>query len=140
MANVFDVARYILTAVGGSVSTMRLQKLCYYSQAWSLAWDNVPLFDENFEHWDNGPVCRELFNQHQGKFCVTADDIPAMLVDRTHPLTAEQINNIDNVLDAYGVLNGGQLSELTHRERPWLHTAHNQVIDKTAMAEYYRAL
>jgi len=30
MSNVFDVAKYILSALG-EVSTMKLQKLCYYS-------------------------------------------------------------------------------------------------------------
>ncbi len=32
MANVFDTAKHILEQ-SGSVSTMKLQKLCYYSQA-----------------------------------------------------------------------------------------------------------
>ena len=39
MANVFDTAKYILEQLG-SMSTMKLQKLCYYSQAWSLVWDD----------------------------------------------------------------------------------------------------
>ena len=35
VANVFDVAKYILEKEG-KLSTMKLQKLCYYCQAWSL--------------------------------------------------------------------------------------------------------
>lgn len=64
MANVFDVAKYILE-VKGTMSTMKLQKLCYYAQAWSLVWDDKPLFGEEFEAWANGPVCRELFLKTQ---------------------------------------------------------------------------
>lgn len=49
MATVFDVARYILTRLDEDgklpVTTWKLQKLVYYSQAWSLVWDDVPLFD-----------------------------------------------------------------------------------------------
>ena len=60
MATVFDVAFYILDKLG-DMSTMKLQKLCYYAQAWSLAWDGFPLFDEEFQAWANGPVCRELY-------------------------------------------------------------------------------
>lgn len=26
---------------------MKLQKLCYYAQAWSLVWDDAPLFAED---------------------------------------------------------------------------------------------
>ena len=55
MANVFDTAKYILEK-SGKMSTMKLQKLCYYSQAWALVWDDAPLFDEDFQAWANGPV------------------------------------------------------------------------------------
>lgn len=56
MANIFDVAKYILTEIGG-VSTMKLQKLCYYSLVESLRRDpEHPLFRERFEAWANGPV------------------------------------------------------------------------------------
>ncbi|MDY6993563.1 MAG: hypothetical protein SVR94_13310 [Pseudomonadota bacterium] len=36
MVNVFDVAAFILRELG-EMSAMKLQKLIYYSQAWSLA-------------------------------------------------------------------------------------------------------
>lgn len=57
MGTVFDAAKYILEK-RGAMSTMKLQKLCYYSQVWSLVWDDAPLFDEDFEAWANGPVAR----------------------------------------------------------------------------------
>lgn len=44
MANVFDTAKYILEQ-SGPMSAMKLQKLCYYSQVWSLVWDDSPLFE-----------------------------------------------------------------------------------------------
>lgn len=40
VAAVFDVAKYILEKQG-RMSTWKLQKLCYYSQAWSLAWTDI---------------------------------------------------------------------------------------------------
>ena len=42
MANVDDVAAYILNRQG-PMTAMKLQKLCYYSQAWHLVWDSEPL-------------------------------------------------------------------------------------------------
>ena len=74
MATVFDVAFYILDKLG-DMSTMKLQKLCYYAQAWSLAWDGVPLFNEDFQAWANGPVCRELYEFHRGEFLINSDKI-----------------------------------------------------------------
>jgi uncharacterized phage-associated protein len=49
MTNIFDVAKYILHAIGGQMSTMKLQKLCYYCQAWHLAWNWTLMFPEDFE-------------------------------------------------------------------------------------------
>ena len=73
MSNIFDVAKYILEQ-RGRMSTMKLQKLCYYAQAWSLVWDDEPLFDEDFEAWANDPVCPKLFYANQGTFSITAND------------------------------------------------------------------
>ena len=93
MTNVFDVARYILEKQG-TLSTMKLQKLCYYCQAWSLVWDDAPLFNEEFEAWANGPVCKELFSQTQGKYSVSAEDEPG----NSKNLSNNQKDTIDQVL------------------------------------------
>lgn len=39
MSSVFDVAEYILDKLQ-TTTAMKLEKLCYYCQAWSLAWDD----------------------------------------------------------------------------------------------------
>lgn len=51
-----NVARYILERQEGRVSTMKLQKLVYYAQAWNLVWDEKPLFNSRIEAWANGPI------------------------------------------------------------------------------------
>lgn len=48
MATVHDVAAYIL-AKHGPMTAMKLEKLVYYSQAWSLVWDDKPLFRSKIE-------------------------------------------------------------------------------------------
>jgi uncharacterized phage-associated protein len=59
MASAHDVAAYILSRQG-RMTAMKLQKLVYYSQAWSVVWDERPLFPEKIEAWANGPVVRDL--------------------------------------------------------------------------------
>ena len=110
MANIFDVAKYILKSKG-RMSTWKLQKLCYYSQAWELAWTEAPLFEEDFQAWANGPVCPELFRVHQGKFIIDAEDIPYGSLDN---LTREQKEDIDIVLKDYGDMEPYDLRELSH--------------------------
>ena len=138
MANVFDVAKYILDSIGGRISTMKLQKLCYYSQAWTLAWDRESLFVEDFLRWDNGPVCKQLFDLHKGEFYIASAMIPQNFLSAT--LTDEQIGNIDRVIEDYGKYSGAELSEITHSEAPWRTTKKDQVISKEAIKNYYSAL
>lgn len=143
MASVFDVAKYILKKYH-ELSTMKLQKLCYYSQAWSLVWDDAPLFDEEFEAWANGPVCPELFSFSRGLFSISEE---AMSGDPSK-LSADQQETIDKVLEYYGSKNAQWLSQLTHMEDPWKNARKNipdgdkcsQIISKESMAMYYGGL
>lgn len=143
MANIFDVAKYILEKKG-TMSTMKLQKLCYYAQAWSLVWDDSPLFGEDFEAWANGPVCRELFLKTQGQFSVSANDETG----GDENLTDNQKDTIDQILNHYGDHNAQWLSQLTHMEDPWNEarkdippgTGCNRKITKESMALYYGGL
>ncbi|MDR0944630.1 MAG: DUF4065 domain-containing protein [Bifidobacteriaceae bacterium] len=120
MAQVFDVAAYILAAAG-PMTTMKLQKLCYYAQGWSLAWDEVPLFPEPIGAWASGPVVPALHDKHRGRFNLEPGDIAG----DPEALTAEQRDTVDAVLEAYGGLTGHQLSLKTHEEIPWLR-AHDR--------------
>ncbi|MDR0625939.1 MAG: DUF4065 domain-containing protein [Bifidobacteriaceae bacterium] len=119
MASVLDVAAYIL-AEAGPMTTMKLQKLCYYCQGYSLAWDGVPLFAEPIRAWASGPVVHELSRHHHGHFHLqpgSVDGDPAAL-------DPDQRETIDAVVAAYGHLTGHQLSVKTHREPPWLNARH----------------
>lgn len=143
VTNVFDVAKYILIKQG-EMSTMKLQKLCYYCQAWSLVWDDEPLFAEEFHAWENGPVCKELFYQTQGKFSVSASDEPGNI----NKLTSVQKETINSVLNYYAQHNAQWLSRLTHLEDPWKFARNNissglsrdDIITKESMAIYYGGL
>jgi len=143
MVSVIDVASYILQQ-RGSMTTMKLQKLCYYSQAWNLAWDEKPLFHEPIQAWANGPVVYELFNKHRGKFLIGKEDIEG----NSEALDADERETVDAVLDAYGHLTGQQLSDITHSERPWRAARGevsegeycSEVIDLDIMQDYYGGL
>ena len=63
------VAEYILEREG-AISTMKLQKLLYFAQGWSLAITNEPLFEDDFEAWSSGPVLPALVALHRGEYTV----------------------------------------------------------------------
>lgn len=143
-ATVFDVAKYILQKQV-QLSTMKLQKLVYYCQAWSLVWDDKPLFNSRVEAWANGPVVPELFNYHQGRYCVSANFFRQA---DTNNLTEEQTDTIDSVIEFYGDKSPQWLSDLTHSESPWIEARRgipdgvrgSSEITLESMAMYYSSL
>jgi uncharacterized phage-associated protein len=104
------------------MTTMKLQKLAYYSYAWHLVWTNESLFREKFRAWENGPVCYELFDNHRRMFMIADSTLPN---GDAHKLEEFEKQSVDRVLRDYGDLSGGQLSDLTHNESPWLMTRKN---------------
>lgn len=113
MANVHDVAAYIL-AKKGEMTAMKLQKLVYYCQAWSLVWDDVLLFPEEIQAWANGPVVYDLYDKHRGAFKVSA-----WPWGDGQKLDQDQRETVDSVLATYGDRTSQWLSDLTHMEVPW---------------------
>lgn len=125
------------------MTAMKLQKLLYYSQAWSLVWEEAPLFSERIEAWANGPVVREAYDVHKGQFLV--DSWP---LGDSSVLSTDQRETVDSVLEFYGDKTAQWLSDLTHAETPWKHARRGlepgqrgeTEITPAAMAEYYGSL
>ena len=115
MAHVQDAATYILHQ-RGPMTAMKLQKLCYYSYGYHLAWEDRALFPEHFEAWANGPVCPALYERHRGRLTLQTDAIDGNVGE----LDLGERESIDLVLLAYGDFTAHQLSVMTHREDPWL--------------------
>jgi uncharacterized phage-associated protein len=114
LATAIEAAKYI-TWKHSNLTTMMLQKLLYYSQAWSLVWNNDPIIDCLFEAWKDGPVSRELFNATKGKLWVNFADLEGDF----STLTDAQKRTIDSVLQRYGKMTPEELSDLSHNETPW---------------------
>lgn len=147
MSNCFDVAKYILEKYGISkvISAIKLQKLVYYAQAWSLVWDEKPIFNEPIQAWINGPVIPKLYALHCGKYSVTADDIS---LGNSNNLSVDQKDTIDQVLKYYGDKSPQWLSDLTHLETPWKNARRSlsptdrgsNEIQLADMLEYYSSI
>lgn len=116
MADVKDVAAAIMSYVG-ECTTMKLQKLLYYCQGHHLAWDGVLLFDAKIEAWANGPVVRDVYNLHRGKYWLTP---PWPEGGDPTKLNRDEIETVEAVLDNFGRWTARELSDTTHRERPWI--------------------
>ena len=118
------------------VTPMKLQKLLYFAQAWHLAFLDAPLFKEDIQAWEWGPVIPEIYSEFRsyGNQPIDRKALELRWVDGEmivdYPKmdsTDEDANEIlQNVLNVYGRLSAIQLSNITHaKETPWSIVASN---------------
>jgi len=71
MLSAIDVANFFIDAAakdqnGDCMTNLRLQKLLYLSQAWYLARHHKPLFEDEIEAWQYGPVVPNVYHHYAG--------------------------------------------------------------------------
>ena len=59
--SVFEIANWFLKK--SNMTHKKLQKLCYYAQAWYYALKNKRLVDSDFQAWSHGPVSPALYER-----------------------------------------------------------------------------
>jgi uncharacterized phage-associated protein len=111
------------------LTNLRLQKLLYYAQAWSLVLRKSELFPEEIEAWCWGPVLPEVYRalpNDQGASPI----LPTMFADAPE-LPQEDAELVRSVWEAYDQYSARQLSRMTHMETPWVKAWGNRPTDGT---------
>lgn len=121
--SVFDVADSIIQRSGrDEMSTIKLQKLCFYSFGWYAHLTGESLFQEEFYAMEYGPVVGELLSAHATRKTVSRDELMPQLAVR-EGFQEELGAYIEQVLDAvwgyYGQFGPWQLVDMTHSETVW---------------------
>jgi uncharacterized phage-associated protein len=142
MATASDVAKYFLTLSepeeGDQVSNLKLQKLVYYAQGFHLALYDAPLFRDDIQAWDHGPVVASLYHSYKehgsGGIPVPSD------FDASAALDEKERNLLDEVWNVYGQFSAWKLRNMTHEEPPWRDTpkGRGSVIDREALRAYFK--
>lgn len=129
MLEAIDVANYFIHSshvLGSGISNLKLQKLLYFAQGYSLSRLGKPLFEEELQAWQHGPVAPSvyrMFSSHGSNSieCVSGDYDAAIFSD-------EQIDLLVAVMRKYFRYSAWGLRELTHQQgTPW-----QQVYDENA--------
>ncbi|WP_062069425.1 Panacea domain-containing protein [Demequina sediminicola] len=135
-----DVAQRIYDELGW-VDSWKLQKLTYYTQAWSLAWTGTPLFEGRIEAWKDGPVAPALFRVNKYNRAHFHDTyVPG---SDTARLSSDGLAIVDEVVRFYGGFDKPALVNLTHGERPWksaYQRGKNSLIESVDMYRFYSEL
>ncbi|RJV85786.1 DUF4065 domain-containing protein [Erysipelotrichaceae bacterium AF19-24AC] len=146
---IFQIAKWFLEK--DSMTLKRLQKLCYYAQAWFYTLKRVKLADTEYEAWAHGPVSPALWGKLKGKYYdygpmydFNVSDLPNS-VNITDP---DDIELLEMVWNTYGDQSGTSLEALSHSEKPWKNARGNcsegercnSVISLESMRDYYSSI
>ena len=121
-----DIAEYFLSLCncsddsGDLISNLKIQKLVYYAQGFSLAIRNKPLFREPIQAWPHGPVVPDLYKKYKefGNGPLPTENLNIDL--HKYPKDVKEL--LDEVYDIYGQFSAGKLRNMTHEESPWRTT------------------
>lgn len=140
--SVFDIANWFLAK--SEMTHKKLQKLCYYAQAWCYALNHYRLQDTDFQAWVHGPVSPALWEKFKsfGFAPIVMKGKCSTVID------SEDLQLLEDVWDTYGQSTGNALEALTHREAPWIEARRGYdssercsvVISPESMASYYKSI
>lgn len=122
-----------------SIDNLKLNKLCYYAQAWTLARLGYPLFDDPIEAWKYGPVIPAVYNAFKacGRMPVYE---PTYSFDEAR-LSSEELSLLTDVYLTYGKYSSTGLIEKTHEAgSPWRQVykeQENNQIGETLLTAYF---
>ncbi|MDR3165642.1 MAG: DUF4065 domain-containing protein [Synergistaceae bacterium] len=149
MVDVFELADYLLlldrekSSIDGDdaqpdITPLKLQKLLYYCQGYSLGMFGELLFGNDIQAWNHGPVIPEVYDkygQYKSSAIFLRNEDPD-IDDR-----AKQIARI--VMQDKGRFAPWALSDMTHKEQPWRESyvsgCKNQIPAK-AMREFFSSI
>ena len=143
MERMLDVAHWFLGK--SAMSHKKLQKLCYYAQAWYCALkDENGIFEDEIQAWVHGPVVVNLYPLYAD---FGWNPIQQMEFDDS-VLQEDSKEILEAVYETYGGFSGDQLETLSHSEDPWIQARGNlkpwepgnSVITHKAMKDYYSRL
>lgn len=111
--SIFDIANWFL--LKQNMTHKKLQKLCYYAQAWSYAINGYKLADTVFEAWTHGPVSPVLYDFFKsfGFSTIKIKCSNKLIFD------SKDEDLLESVWLTYGNHTGNALEALSHNELPW---------------------
>lgn len=142
MMKVQDVASYFLAKqdteeTGELISNLKIQKLCYYAQGFSLAINNEPLFEDPIVCWQHGPVVPNLWHLFKE---YGPGPIPAPVEFDLEEFDPQHKSLLDDVYQLYGQFSAWKLRSMTHAEPCWSDTQIGKSISHKVMRDYFETL
>lgn len=127
MANANDIAKWFIDnnfqiASASYKGNVKLNKLMYYAKGYYFDLKDEPLFENNIEAWENGPVVKGVYSDYRYNGLCSST--------QRNELDSELVLFLKKLNHLYGHKTADELINLTHSEKPWADVEH-EVIDRT---------
>ena len=142
-----DIAKWFVNSTdreaGDDITHLKVQKLLYYAQGWSLVQFDKPLFNEAMQAWVHGPVVPSVWSHLKDHGWVS---IPLQRLNKRVPTIHAGL--LIAINERYGIYTAKKLEKMTHEETPWrrargnlpVHERCTNVISLEDMKAYFQSV
>ena len=142
-----NVAKYLIylasqASVGDNkeregITNLKLQKVLYFAQAYYLSKIGKPLFSDNIEAWEYGPVIPDVYHKFKSK-----GSNPIICEEDKSSLSDDDKEILKKVWGTFGGYSASKLVDIAHAHTPWkeANKSASKVISHKAIKEYYAPL
>jgi uncharacterized phage-associated protein len=122
-----DIARlFIIQAAEDGLSqdmtNMKVNKLLYYSQCLHLALYEEPLFEDEIQAWQYGPICPPVYGEYRE---FKNQSLPVPSICNLPKFSRDITDLMGEVWCFLGEHHAYKLSDMTHQEFPWKNARGN---------------
>ena len=121
----------------GSITNMKLNKLLYFAQAWSLTKYGEPLFEEEIQAWQHGPVVPSIDKAFRICGYNPINDTAGDFSSKN--FSQRDIQLLIDVYNEFGKYSATKLADMTHEKGgPWATVYKNYISDIVIPLELIR--
>lgn len=141
-----DIAKYIIylasqVIIGDNneregITNLKLQKILYLAQGYFLAKKKRPLFNDDIEAWQYGPVVPSVYKVYKGS------NESRILLESDVKIDHEDMVSIKEVWETFGKYSAGTLVDFTHKQSPWINSSAStkKVISQESMKDFFKGV
>lgn len=119
------------------ITNLKLQKVLYFAQAYYLAKVGRPLFSDDIEAWEFGPVVPRVYRKYKSNV-----SNPIICEEDKSSLSDEDKETLKKVWGTFGGYSASKLVDIAHAHTPWkeANKSTSKVISHKSIKEYYAPL
>ncbi|PIR83008.1 hypothetical protein COU19_02475 [Candidatus Kaiserbacteria bacterium CG10_big_fil_rev_8_21_14_0_10_56_12] len=119
------------------ITNLKLQKVLYFAQAYFLAKLGKPLFSDNLEAWEYGPVVPSVYRKYREN-----GSNPIIVDEDKSSITDDDKEVLQKIWNTFGGYSASKLVDIAHAHTPWkdAYQTPSKIISNKALEDYYAPL